>query len=53
MKKFVKVEVQAVKKELNAQANDLMKRSTFGEFTKTNKMNITEVPTSIPSELEA
>ena len=53
MKLFVKVEVQVIKRELNAQADDLAKIASFGKFTKKNKMTIAEVSTVTSSELEA
>ena len=48
----MKVEVQAVKRELNAWVDDLEKIAAFGVFTEKNKMSIAKVPTNVSSELE-
>ena len=53
MKKFTKVEIQVVKRELNGRVDDLAKRVAVGEFTKKNKMTIIEIPTAISSKSKA
>ena len=52
MKKFMKVEVQAVQRELNTRAYGLAKSAAFGEFSKKNKISIAEVPTVVSLDLE-
>ena len=48
-KKFTNIEIQGVKKEMNACTYDLAKRATTGELNKIIKLSIIEVPTSVPT----